>query len=187
MTALDDYAAVLAILRPLLTQVTDDDLARPTPCSEWDLDALLGHVFAAIEYYANLAREGEVPSGPVTVVVESADELPARFDRTARAGQDAWSAPGVLDRDVRMMLGPMPGRNALAIHVADLTVHAWDIASALGARADLPAELADTARTTWAHVFAHRDLRGIVFTEEIAVHADADATARLVAFCGRRA
>jgi uncharacterized protein (TIGR03086 family) len=186
MTApLTDYAEVIAILRPLLAGVTEDDLPRPTPCSKWDVRRLVGHVLEAIEYYASLAREGEVPSGPVTIMVEPRADLAAMFDAAARGGMEAWSAPGVLDSEVRMVLGPMRGRSALAIHVADLTVHAWDVATALGKPADLPPDLADTARATWERVLSNRELRGIVFTEEVAVAADADATARLVAYCGR--
>ena len=73
----------------------------------------------------------------------------------------------------------------LAIHIADLAVHAWDLGTALGRPVELSPNLAASALATWQRVFAGRDLRGIVFADEIMVDADADPTAQLLAFCGR--
>lgn len=186
MTELEEYEAALDAVRSQVSILRDDDLARSTPCADWDVVALLGHTLGAIEYYAMLGRGEDVPRREVTVPVEPGDDFVAVFDEVARGGRDAWSAPGALNADVRMILGPMPGRDALAIHIGDLAVHAWDLGTALGNEVELPAALAMSALATWRRVLAGRDLRGIVFDGEIVIDASADPTAQLLAFCGRQ-
>jgi len=179
----DTYVAVLAILRAQVTAVDPDDLGRATPCSEWDVAGLVAHSIGAMEYYARLAR-GDEDVRPVTVEVTAVDEMITLFDAAAADGVAAWSEPEVLDRRVRMVLGPMPGRDALAVHIGDLAIHAWDLATALRSALELPPDLARDARATWEQVFTRLD-RGTVFAEEVAAPDDASPTARLVAYCGR--
>jgi uncharacterized protein (TIGR03086 family) len=183
-TSVDTYSQVLGIVRTQVAGVCDDDLARTTPCSEWDVAALVGHVIGAIEYYTMLARDGETKVRAVTVDLVPGDDGVARFDAAAREGLAAWSAPGALDRDCRMVLGSMPTRAALAIHVADLAVHAWDIARALGHTLVLPDTLASSAYVTWQDVFTRLD-RGVAFAAEMPAGVDASPTELLVAYCGR--
>jgi uncharacterized protein (TIGR03086 family) len=179
----DDYPVVLGILREQVGALGPDDLTRPTPCSEWDVAGLVAHAIGAMEYYARLAR-GSDDVRPVTIEVTTVDTMLPMFDAAAADGVAAWSEPGVLDRRVRMVLGSMPGRDALAVHIGDLSVHAWDLATARGARLELPPELARSALVTWEQVFTRLD-RGTAFAPEVAVEADASPTARLVAYCGR--
>ena len=143
----------------------------------------MAHSIGAMEYYARLAR-GDEDVRPVTLEVTAVDEMVTLFDAAAADGVAAWSEPGVLDRRVRMVLGPMPGRDALAVHIGDLAIHAWDLATARGTALELPADLATDALATWEQVFTRLN-RGTVFAEEVAAPDDASPTARLVAYCGR--
>jgi uncharacterized protein (TIGR03086 family) len=177
------YRDVLGILREQVTAVDPDDLGRATPCSEWDVAGLVAHSIGAMEYYARLAR-GDEDIRPVTVEVTAVDEMVTLFDAAAADGVAAWSEPGVLDRRARMVLGPMPGRDALAVHIGDLAIHAWDLATARGSALELPADLATDALATWEQVFTRLN-RGTVFAEAVAVGDDASPTARLVGYCGR--
>jgi uncharacterized protein (TIGR03086 family) len=179
----DTYREVLGILREQVATVGPDDLALPTPCSQWDVAGLAAHSIGAMEYYARLAR-GDEDVRPVTLVVTAVDEMLALFDAAAADGIAAWSEPGVLDGRVRMVLGSMPGRDALAVHIGDLAIHAWDLATACGSALELPADLATDALATWERVFVRLD-RGTAFGAEVAVPDDASPTVRLVAYCGR--
>ena len=179
----EQYESVLGILREQVAALGPEDLARPTPCSEWDALGLVAHAIGATEYYARLAG-GDDDVRPVIVELAPGDDLVARFDVAAAHGVAAWSEPGALDREVRMVLGRMPGQSALAVHVGDLAVHAWDLAVARGSTLELPAELAASALATWEDVFTRLN-RGTAFSEEVAAPDDASPTARLVAYCGR--
>jgi uncharacterized protein (TIGR03086 family) len=182
---LADYRRVLDLLAVPVGALTPADLGRPTPCTEWDVATLLGHVLGAIRYYAELARHAEAPARPVLASVAPTDDLARLLATEADAALAAWAAPGALDRTVTMVLGPMRGAEALAIHAADLAVHAWDLAAARGDALTIPADLAAGALATWERVLATRDLRGIVFADPRPAPAEASPTARLVAFCGR--
>jgi uncharacterized protein (TIGR03086 family) len=179
----EQYQEVLAILRAQIDVLTSDDLARPTPCSEWDVLALVEHAIGATEYYARLAG-GDEDVRPVIVELAPDDDLVARFDVAAARGIAAWSEPGALDREVRMVLGRMRGRSALAVHIGDLAIHAWDLATARGSTVELPPALVADARATWEDVFARLN-RGTAFADGVMVPEEASPTARLVAYCGR--
>ena len=179
----EQYTRVLGILREQVVAVDADDLARPTPCSEWNVGELVAHAIGAMSYYARLAR-GDDDVRPVTVDIDSVDDMVAKFDAVAADGVAAWSAPGVLDQEVRMVLGRMPGRDALAVHIGDLAIHAWDVANARGTTLELPDPIAADVLVTWERVFTRLD-RGTAFAREITVDADASPTTRLVAYCGR--
>jgi uncharacterized protein (TIGR03086 family) len=181
--SVQQYDAVLEILREQVASVEAQDMARPTPCSEWDVGGLVAHSIGAIEYYARLARSDEKVR-PVTIEIDSVDAMVPLFDAAAADGVAAWSEPDVLDRQVRMVLGPMPGRDALAVHIGDLAIHAWDLATARGSTLELPPELAADALATWERVFTRLD-RGTAFAAEVAAPDDASPTARLIAYCGR--
>ena len=183
--SLEAYQQVLGMLREQIVAVGPDDRTRPTPCAEWNTTLLVSHVVSAIEYYGRLST-CDAGVRPVRIELGSDDDLVGEFDAAAADGLAAWSAPGALDHEVHMMLGPMPARNSLAIHVADLTVHVWDLARARGADIELPEDLAVSTLATWQSVCAHTDLHsGLAFDDEIAVDPTASPTARLVAYCGR--
>jgi uncharacterized protein (TIGR03086 family) len=179
----ETYTEVLAILREQIAATDSDDFTRPTPCSEWDVGGLVAHSIGAMHYYARLAG-GDERVRPVVIEIATVDDMLPRFDAAAAAGVAAWSEPGVLDRQVRMVLGRMRGRDALAVHIGDLAVHAWDLGEARGVAVELPAPLAAAVLTTWEDVFVRLD-RGTAFSREVTAPDGASPTARLVAYCGR--
>jgi uncharacterized protein (TIGR03086 family) len=180
---IEQYREVLALLRDQIGALAPDDLGRQTPCSEWNVLELVAHSIGAMEYYAQLAGGAENVR-PVVVDLGPGDDLVGRFDEAASRGLAAWSEPGALDHRVRMVLGRMPGREALSVHVGDLSIHAWDLATTRGSALELPDDIAAAALATWEDVFARLN-RGTAFGEAVAVAADASPTARLVAYCGR--
>ena len=94
------YTEVLGILREQIAALGPDDLAKQTPCSEWDALALVAHALGAMAYYAQLAG-GDEKVRPVLVDLDPDDDLVPRFDSAAAQGIEAWSRPGALDGEVR--------------------------------------------------------------------------------------
>lgn len=58
ISTLLDAAAQVAL--PVLRAVRDDQLGRPTPCSEYDVRALLNHLFQVVVAFQTLAAKKDV-------------------------------------------------------------------------------------------------------------------------------
>ena len=109
-----------ARLRELTSGLTEADLDRPTPCTEWDVRALVSHTIGAMEMYAAWADGGPAPDFEAMMSgrdVLAGDPHGAVLASCARS-QRAWSQPGVLQRELATPWGPMSGeRVAIAKHV----------------------------------------------------------------------
>ncbi|MGW8553450.1 TIGR03086 family metal-binding protein [Streptomyces tubercidicus] len=129
ISVLLDGAAEAAL--PVLRAVRDDQLGRPTPCSEYDVRALLNHLFQVVVAFRTLAAKRDVDfSRTPDRLAEYGAQWPDRFaDETARL-VEAWAAPGAEDGLTGGM--QLPARTVGAMVLLDLTVHAWDVARATG-------------------------------------------------------
>lgn len=185
MDALTAYEQTLVWTGQRVAGVRADNLGAATPCRDWNVRALVAHIVAGIWYFKAVAsneRVEELMRGLSDLV---GDDPFASYDRAARAGLEAWRAPDVLDRTYTMPLGEQPGRQALAIHQADLLIHGWDVAEATHQDATMPPELATFALST-EQSFIRPAMRG-----PGRAYADArpsggtDDQERLLAFTGR--
>lgn len=170
----DHTAKTLAGVRP-------DQLDAPTPCTEWDLGALVGHLMGVVTAMGQGAR-GEPVEDRGDAALEA--DLAAQFRAVADGTLAAWRGRGA-DEMVDVGAGPMPVPIALTINLLDTTVHGWDIARASGQDARLPDDLATTVLAV-AEGFVSDEIRTSRFGPPLAVEGDASATDRLVAFLGRQ-
>jgi uncharacterized protein (TIGR03086 family) len=116
-----------------LRLVTDGEWSAPTPCTDWDVRALVNHVTQGNLNYVRLL-EGATAADFLRL--RDADALGTdpvgAFDAAARACAEAYAAPDALDRAVDHPSGKLSGRQALAVRTTDTVVHTWDLARALG-------------------------------------------------------
>src|SRR3954449_4211350 len=98
-----DQMGVLALQRALtqagevLDQVAADDLAKPTPCSEWDVRALANHMTGVCLMFGR-AAQGEAIEGRPTFTDLIGDDPGAAYVRAAEANREGWNSPGALER-----------------------------------------------------------------------------------------
>jgi uncharacterized protein (TIGR03086 family) len=159
MEVLPAYERTLVWTGQRVAGVRPDDLGHPTPCTEWDVRALVAHIVAGIWYFKALAAGEPVEDLMRGLTDLVGDDPLASYDQAARAGLDAWRGAGALDRSYRLPMGERPGREALAIHQADLLIHGWDLAEATHQDATMDPELAAFALATerW---FVQPEMRG---------------------------
>jgi uncharacterized protein (TIGR03086 family) len=160
--------------------VAAGNLEGCTPCAEWDLAELLGHLddsLDALHEGLTGGRIGLFPGEPGNV------DLACAFRTRARAVLGAWAAGpaeqvlvGELPLDMRVMA---------AVGSVEIAVHGWDVAQACGRPRPIPAPLAAELLPVARCVVAEED-RGVRFAEPVAVPACAGPEARLLAFLGRR-
>jgi uncharacterized protein (TIGR03086 family) len=138
-----DAVAVWASVE-LVSGVTAADLARPTPCAEWDLGALLAHMTVQHRGFA-AAAAGHGADRAVWRPVPLGDDPVGAYAEAAEAVVAAFAPDDVLDRPFALPeFGtgqPFPGRLAVGFHLVDYVVHGWDVAAALGVGFSLPAEV----------------------------------------------
>ncbi len=185
MDVIGAYERTLVWTGQRIAGVRREDLQQPTPCRDWNVRALVAHIVAGIWYFKALAA-GE----PVEELMRGLSDLVgddpfASYDVAARAGVAAWREAGALDRSYRLPLGERAGREALAIHQADVLVHGWDLAEATHQDAAIDPELARFALDTerW---FVQPEMRGSgrAYAAALSEPGGTDQE-RLLAFVGR--
>ncbi len=181
---LDAYKQTLAFAGARVEGTRVAQFGDPTPCSDWDVRALLGHILTVITHYSAL------PSGvdhrPVNRVDAEADgQHRLVYAAVATEAIAAWSQPGTLERPCHHVMGTMPGRRALSIHTTDLLLHGWDLAVATGQDDTIDPDLAELAVATLRDVLRLDKGRGTFFAPALPPPG-ADAQSRLLAYAGRQ-
>jgi uncharacterized protein (TIGR03086 family) len=143
VATVDQLESVLGVVEPLVAAVGTDQWSGPTPCGEWDVRELVGHVVAGNRVFAAVA--GGVPleqarpalgdplgADPVAAYRESAAQLVAAF-----------RVPGALERPLTIPFGTVPAPVALNLRIVDTLVHGWDLARATGRTVSFPDDVVE--------------------------------------------
>lgn len=170
----------------LVDAVTVDDLDHPTPCDDYDVRTLLGHLVAVERRVAHVLRGGAPYDVPSIVTDVSDDGWAAAWADGREMLDAALEEEGVLDRDVQHPAGVFPARAAIFAYVSEYATHGWDLAKALDRRADLAESLAGASLEPVKR-FLPAEPRGgrVPFGPVVEVGEDAPPYDRLVGWLGR--
>lgn len=150
-------------------------LGTGTPCAEWDLGELLGHLDDSLDALYEGLSGGRIGLLPQTDRV-------CGFRTRACAVLGAWAAgppDGVLVGE-----RPLHARVMAAVGAVEITVHGWDVARSCGQPRPIPEGLAAELLSVAQCVVGEED-RGVRFAEPVAVPSRARPETRLLAFLGR--
>lgn len=118
----------------------------PTPCPDWPVRALVGHLAWGNQVLAAALGGAPFtePAGGRTVAL--AEPVPDAYAATVVAvrARLAVTRPAT----VEFPTGPIPLADALRIRVQDVVVHCWDLGVATGCPVELPTELVVAAERT---------------------------------------
>ena len=129
------------------------------------------------------AVAGRIPTD--TEELLGGDPLGA-WEAAADAALTSWAAPDALSQAVHLSGGPTPAPDYLIEMTADLTVHAWDLARAVGGVTELDAELVAAALRYAEDHLGDGGVPGII-APPVEAPPGADPQTRLLARFGRRA
>ncbi|GAA2743726.1 TIGR03086 family metal-binding protein [Kitasatospora cinereorecta] len=180
------YQRALDQLEKIVSQVTPDRLDLPTPCSEYDLRALLSHTVGGVHRIAYVGEGGLALDVPAAAGEIEDHAWAAALGRARDRAAAAWADDATLDRLAHVPWGVMPGRFALGGYVMEAVTHTWDIARVVDPGAALDDELALTALAIAEQVLPADERGGDVpFGRVQPAPAGADPTTRLAAWLGR--
>jgi uncharacterized protein (TIGR03086 family) len=169
--------------------VRSDQLGAPTPCTEWDVSALLNHIVGTLWLADGLLadrtpRHAMQPGGLPATDLLGGEPATAYAEASVAALATAGTGDA-LTRTHATPFGDMPGAMLAGFTTVDIAVHGWDLGTATGQDVELDADLAGHL-LTFAEQTLTDDSRGSRIGPAIPVSADAPITDRLVAFFGRR-
>jgi uncharacterized protein (TIGR03086 family) len=171
--------AVIGAVRP-------DQLGGPTPCDDFAVRDLLGHLVTVLHRVAVMGEGGDPFAVPfVTEVADGAH--PDAWRAAAHAVMAAWTDDATLDRVITLPWATMTGGETLEMYANEVTLHTWDLAVATGQRPAWDDEVVRRSTAALADKLPpDLDRTGAPFAAAVSVPVDAPAIDRLVAYSGRR-
>lgn len=183
---LPQHAAALAEFDRRVERIRPDQWHNPTPCTEWDVRALVDHLVTE-QLWVPLLLDGATTEdvGDRFDGDQLGDDPVAAWKSAAAAAREAFAAPGALHRVVELSYGRRPADGYCQEMTLDLAVHAWDLARGIGAEERLDEDLvAAVLRFVQPQV---EQLAGTgLFAAPVPVDDDADTQTTLLALVGRR-
>ena len=171
-TTREDLSALdrgLTQLGSLVESVQPTDLDRPTPCTDWTVRELVSHVVQGPANFATTVRGG---SPDWSAGSELPEDWAATFASHAEDLRTAWTQHPDTE----------PGPD---FQTAELAVHAWDLATALGRdSSELDPRVAERGWDVMSAALTPEN-RGKAFEPARDAPQDADPYQRLAAFAGR--
>jgi len=142
MEPLDAIAVASSTFVDVLDQVAPHQFGAATPCDGWDVRELVGHVIVGSRMAVALLDGASLDEAKAfwgqtfgdDVVEVCREEIGAQLDRIRTVV--AWDAV------VHHPMGDIPASQLLGFRIGDLTLHAWDLATALGVEDGIPDDLA---------------------------------------------
>jgi uncharacterized protein (TIGR03086 family) len=173
-----------------LRAVTPDQLTTATPCGDYDVRALVDHLaWAAVLSQRAATRTAlehdwssltPAPFLDGVPVEQWAAAVPAELDTAA----DAWADPAAWEGETLMGTTPMPAEVVGPLMLAEFVLHGWDLARAIGAPYDVPAELGEATLAAVQPV-AQMGRDGGWYGPEVPGPPDAPAFDRALGLTGR--
>ena len=177
MSELEVLQTAFARTTALVEELAPEDLRRPTPCSDWDVRALLVHIVAANDGLVAVLHGQEADWGKDALGDDPAESV----RRSLGQALSAWSEAGALERPSEQM----PGMRVVDFALADAVVHCWDLATALGQDPGLDPAHVQLVRDRWEGAPAETGRTYDVFGPEVPVADDARPADRLAGLLGR--
>jgi uncharacterized protein (TIGR03086 family) len=185
MALIDLYRDNVRGFATRVAAIGPDQWSRPTPCSEWDVRALVNHVVSeqrwSVPLFAGATIEevGDKYDGDVL-----GDDPVLSSTEAAEDARAAVSESGAMDRTVHLSFGDTPAEEYVHQLLADHLIHGWDLAAAIGADTTIdPDALAECE--AWFDDREDLYRTGGAIGPRVEIGPDASATDRIVARFGR--
>lgn len=181
-----DLTPTARAVTAVVSGITDEQLAHPTPCSATTVAALLDHLHGLARAFQLAAEKdpeaADTTANPVAehLVPDWRSAIPARLDALAAA----WRDPAAWAGTARAGGLEMPAEVAGTVALDELVLHGWDLAVATGQRFE-PDDDAVAAVLAFTEATAAGGPTEGLFGPPVAVPDRAPAFERALGFSGR--
>ncbi|HZD70525.1 MAG TPA: TIGR03086 family metal-binding protein [Actinomycetes bacterium] len=129
--------------------IRDDQWGARTPCEEWDVRTLVNHLVSENRWMPPLLAGGTIAEvGDRFEGDLLGDDPEAAWDDSAAEAVTAVHEDGAMERTVHLSFGDFPGQEYTMQVFADLVIHGWDLARAIGADERIDPDLVE-ACSSW--------------------------------------
>ncbi len=180
-----EMAAAAAESARVVGGIGSAQLSAVTPCTDWDLHALLNHMILWTAYSAERrARDEQVPDDLVNKDFAAEPGYAADYAAQLDKAVTAWSDPAAWQRNLNVMGTPTPAADVAALLIAEMALHGWDAAKASGQRYTARQDVAGAVlAAVEANAELFRKYQG--FGDPVTVTASASLFDRALALSGR--
>jgi uncharacterized protein (TIGR03086 family) len=121
-----------------VNRVRTDQLSKSTPCTDFDLRALLNHMIGNMHMAAAAARgeKAGFPEGD-----QFGSDPAAAYEERRQQLVSAVRGAGALERDWELPFGTLAGSMMASILFMEHLTHGWDVAKATGQDTTMPGDL----------------------------------------------
>lgn len=143
---MDDVSAIreqTEKMAKLVGAVRREQFGKPTPCSGFDVRALINHMCMGNHFLAKVVDGEKVLPDYETDFV--GDDHLAAYERSKDDVLRAFGAPDVLERTVPFPGVDIPAPLALGFGMMEAIVHRWDLAEAVGLDPEIDPDVAAMA------------------------------------------
>jgi uncharacterized protein (TIGR03086 family) len=165
----------------IIARTTPDQARLPTPCSEFDLNALVNHTVFDLRRFRQMLGGPDAGSPEADLI---GSDWKGAYDAAAQDLLAQWQQRDAHGTMQLGRLGEMPVSWAIGQHLADIACHGWDVARATGQQSESDPEVGEVA-LAWARQSLKPEYRGQAFGAEVTVPDSAPLYDRLAGFFGR--
>lgn len=186
MDLLDAHGQAKDVFDRAMHKVGLTDWDSPTPCTGWTVRDLVNHIVVEQLWVPDvlggrtMAEVGDKFDGD-----QLRDDPLAAWAESSDVARSAWFRPGAAEGTVHLSYGDEDAAEYGWQMTTDLAVHGWDLATALGADAAIPDELA-TALIDYIEPHLPEWSGSGMFAAPVPVPADAPPATRLIGLLGRK-
>ena len=189
-----NFAKAVAIGRQVIEGIRPDQFDNPTPCREYDVRQLAGHVLAVLNRIAVVGATGDFSSTPRTIDDVADTALVPAYQEFADRIEGAWSDDAVLAKLMTLPWGQLPGAITMMIYINEVSVHTWDLATATAQQPNWDDDVLQMAYAAITRGLPAQGRQGdgtdpelvAPFDKVVPVADDAPLIDRLVAWNGRK-
>jgi uncharacterized protein (TIGR03086 family) len=160
--------------------VAPEEMSLPTPCSQWDLQTLLGHLSDSMADLESAIRTGHLNLEATDPDPIGGDPVEVLRDRAAHLLSACYE--GGPDRFVLVGGLPLSAGIIACTGAVEIAVHGWDVSAACGRGGPIPPRLAVRMLTLCPLLVVGRE---DLFAAPVDVPPQASPCDRLVGYLGR--